>query len=160
MTRSPSSPTMSIASISSTSTVTPKKTRRFSIVRLFSSNSSSSTPLSASSSSTTLNDANTPYRHSMSPKTSSSSSMDTMQTEIMRERRKSIAALTNSPRYSVSLDFRPASGRRPILGGRKESAVPQVEMNEKMREFDELLQTRKTSTIRISLTPSLLQDTY
>ncbi|KAF9317276.1 hypothetical protein BGZ91_005399 [Linnemannia elongata] len=160
MTRSPSSPTMSIASISSTSTVTPKKTRRFSIVRLFSSNNSSSTPLSASSSSTTLNDANTPYRHSMSPKTSSSSSMDTMQTEIMRERRKSIAALTNSPRYSMSLDFRPASGRRPILGGRKESAVPQVEMNEKMREFDELLQTRKTSTIRISLTPSLLQDTY
>ncbi|KAH7058312.1 hypothetical protein BKA57DRAFT_448998 [Linnemannia elongata] len=159
MTRSPSSPTMSIASISSTSTVTPKKTRRFSIVRLFSSNNSSSTPLSASSSSTTLNDANTPYRHSMSPKTSSSS-MDTMQTEIMRERRKSIAALTNSPRYSMSLDFRPASGRRPILGGRKESAVPQVEMNEKMREFDELLQTRKTSTIRISLTPSLLQDTY
>ncbi|KAG0081294.1 hypothetical protein BGZ90_009308 [Linnemannia elongata] len=151
---------MSIASISSTSTVTPKKTRRFSIVRLFSSNNSSSTPLSASSSSTTLNDANTPYRHSMSPKTSSSSSMDTMQTEIMRERRKSIAALTNSPRYSMSLDFRPASGRRPILGGRKESAVPQVEMNEKMREFDELLQTRKTSTIRISLTPSLLQDTY
>ncbi|KAG0069899.1 hypothetical protein BGZ89_001913 [Linnemannia elongata] len=150
---------MSIASISSTSTVTPKKTRRFSIVRLFSSNNSSSTPLSASSSSTTLNDANTPYRHSMSPKTSSSS-MDTMQTEIMRERRKSIAALTNSPRYSMSLDFRPASGRRPILGGRKESAVPQVEMNEKMREFDELLQTRKTSTIRISLTPSLLQDTY
>ncbi|KAF9291288.1 hypothetical protein BGZ88_006964 [Linnemannia elongata] len=159
MTRSPSSPTMSIASISSTSTVTPKKTRRFSIVRLFSSNNSSSTPLSASSSSTTLNDANTPYRHSMSPKTSSSS-MDTMQTDIMRERRKSIAALTNSPRYSMSLDFRPASGRRPILGGRKESAVPQVEMNEKMREFDELLQTRKTSTIRISLTPSLLQDTY
>lgn len=85
-----------------------------------------------------------------------------VQTEIMRERRKSIAALTlnSSPRCSMSLDFRPASGRRPILGSRKESAAPQAEMNEKMREFDELLQTRKTSTIRISLTPSLLQDTY
>ncbi|KAG0309816.1 hypothetical protein BGZ97_012970 [Linnemannia gamsii] len=156
---------MSIASISTTSTATPKKTRRFSIVRLFSNsnNSSNGSPslLSASSSSTTLNDA-TPYRHSMDPKSSSSSSMDTMQTEIMRERRKSIAALTlnSSPRCSMSLDFRPASARRPILGGRKESAVPQAEMNEKMREFDELLQTRKTSTIRISLTPSLVQDTY
>ncbi|KAF9118218.1 hypothetical protein BGX30_004730 [Mortierella sp. GBA39] len=157
---------MSIASISTTSTtstVTPKKTRRFSIVRLFSSNNnSSSTPLSASSSSATLNDDNTPYRHSLEPKpsSSSSSSMDTMQTEIMRERRKSIAALTHSPRCSMSLDFRPASGRRPTLRGRKECAAPKIEMNEKMREFDELLQTRKTSTIRISLTPSLLQDTY
>ncbi|KAG9070631.1 hypothetical protein KI688_008169 [Linnemannia hyalina] len=151
---------MSIASISTTSTVTPKKTRRFSIVRLFSSSNNSS--LSASSSSTTLNDANTPFRHSMEPKSSSSSSssMDTMQTEIMRERRKSIAALTHSPRCSMNLDFRPASGRRPILRVRKGCAAPQAEMNEKMREFDELLQTRKTSTIRISLTPSLLQDTY
>ncbi|KAF8925437.1 hypothetical protein BGZ47_003255 [Haplosporangium gracile] len=155
---------MSIASMSTTST-TPKKTRRFSIVRLFtnssnnSSNNGSTSPLSTFSSSTTLNDASTPYRHSMDPKSSSSSSMDTMQTEIMRERRKSIAALTHSPRCSMSLDFRPASARRPILGGRKENA-PQTEMNEKMREFDELLQTRKTSTIRISLTPSLLQDAY
>ncbi|KAF9156738.1 hypothetical protein BG015_002097 [Linnemannia schmuckeri] len=155
---------MSIASISTTST-TLKKTRRFSIVRLFSSssnnssNNGSTSPLSTFSSSTTLNDANTPYRHSMDPKSSSPSSMDTMQTEIIRERRKSIAALTHSPRCSMSLDFRPASARRPILGGRKES-VPQAEMNEKMREFDELLQTPKTSTIRITLTPSLLQDAY
>ncbi|KAF9911030.1 hypothetical protein EC991_004902 [Linnemannia zychae] len=82
-----------------------------------------------------------------------------MQTEIMRERRKSIAALTGSPRCSMSLDFRPSSsGRRPILGRNKETAPQPAEMTEKMRQFDEMLYTRKTSTIRITLTPTLLQE--
>ncbi|KAG0254184.1 hypothetical protein BGZ95_006113, partial [Linnemannia exigua] len=145
---------------------TTKKSRRFSLVRLFSnssnnsSNSSTSSGLSSSSSSSTLHDNNTsngPYRRSLEP----SCSMDTMQTDIMRERRKSIAALTGSPRCSVgSFDFRPSSsssGRRPILGGRKESVQQSAEMTEKMRQFDEMLYTRKT-TIRISLTPTLLQE--
>ncbi|KAF9934989.1 hypothetical protein FBU30_009412 [Linnemannia zychae] len=147
---------MSISSVStsssSSSSTTVKKTRRFSLVRLFSSNNNNSSsngstsPISISSLSSTLNDV--PYRHSMDPK---SSSVDTMQTEIMRERRKSIATLTNNASRSMSLDFR----TRPLLGSRKEAA-PQ-EMNEKMRQFDEMLQTRK-ATIRITLTPSLLQE--
>ncbi|KAF9127767.1 hypothetical protein BGW39_005627 [Mortierella sp. 14UC] len=157
---------MSIASLSSTTTAnTTKKSRRFSLVRLFSnssnsSNNSTSSGLSSSSSSSTLNDnSSSPYlRRSMEP----SCSMDTMQTDIMRERRKSIAALTGSPRCSMSLDFRPSSsssGRRPILGGRNKESAPQpAEMTEKMRQFDEMLYTRKTSTIRISLTPTLLQE--
>ncbi|KAG0378305.1 hypothetical protein BGX24_004191 [Mortierella sp. AD032] len=143
---------MSIASLSSTSTAasTTKKSRRFSLVRLFSNSSNN------------LNDNNTsngPYRRSLEP----TCSMDTMQTDIMRERRKSIAALTGSPRCSMSsFDFRPSSsssGRRPILGGRKESAQQSAEMTEKMRQFDEMLYTRKT-TIRISLTPTLLQEPF
>ncbi|KAF9095697.1 hypothetical protein BGX29_003478 [Mortierella sp. GBA35] len=142
MTHSPASPTMSMASISSTATV-GKKSRRFSIVRLFSiSNNSNS------------NDSSAYQRRSMEP--SSMDNINRMKTDIMRERRKSIAALTdNSSFRSMSLDLRP-SALRPILGGRKESAP--VEMTEKMRQFDEMLQTRKTSTIRISLTPSLLQE--
>jgi len=87
--------------------------------------------------------------------------MDTMQTDMMRERRQSIATLTDNStssssfRCSKSLDLRPLA-LRPILGGRKETAP--IEMTEKMRQFDEMLQTRKTSTIRITLTPSLLQE--
>ncbi|KAF9936927.1 hypothetical protein KVV02_004633 [Mortierella alpina] len=74
------------------------------------------------------------YRHSMAP------SMD-IQSQLVRERRKSLAALSESNPRAVSLDL-----KHP------------VEMTDKMRQFDELLQKRRGSTIRISLTPSLLQE--
>ncbi|KAF9135240.1 hypothetical protein BGW39_003920 [Mortierella sp. 14UC] len=107
------------------------KSRRLSLIRLFNGNKTK--------------DASTPeavpaipanYRHSMAP------SMEAIQSQMMRERRKSIAAVAgDSASRSVSLDM-----KHP------------VEMTDKMRQFDELLQKRRGSTIRISLTPSLLQE--
>ncbi|KAG0320303.1 hypothetical protein BGZ99_004580 [Dissophora globulifera] len=66
--------------------------------------------------------------------------MDAIQSHLLSERRKSIAALTDATGRSVSLDLK------------------HPEMTDKMRQFDELLQKRRGSTIRISLTPSLLQE--
>lgn len=74
----------------------------------------------------------------------------------MRERRKSIAALTDSAFRSASLDLRPSN----LRFGSSRREQPQVEMTEKMRQFDELLQKRRGGTIRITLTPTLLQEPY
>ncbi|KAF8941587.1 hypothetical protein BGZ58_005537 [Dissophora ornata] len=148
---------MAYCSTSSTMTAAPatKKGRRFSLIRIFNNNhnnhnsnnsgngSDASSNSSLEASSPSMN--RTRYRYSMNP------SMDTMKTNIMHERRKSIATVTESSLRSISL--RP-SAIRPILSRKQ---APQVEMTEKMRQFDELLQTRRT-TIRISLTPSLLQE--
>jgi hypothetical protein len=110
---------------------TTTKNRRLSLIRLF--NGKQQTKDSTLEAVPTI-PAN--YRHSMAP------SMDAIQAQMMRERRKSIAAVTgDSPSRSVSLDM-----KHP------------VEMTDKMRQFDELLQKRRGSTIRISLTPSLLQE--
>ncbi|KAG0258964.1 hypothetical protein BG011_002967 [Mortierella polycephala] len=140
-----------------TASTSNKKNRRFSLIRLFNStssgNSSSASSTSSSTSSSPPNKPMTPthYRHSVA--------LDTMQTDMMRERRKSIATLTSdAPFRSMSLDLRPPS-IRPILS-RKETAAttPRAEMPEKMRRFDELLDDLdSSSTIRISLTPDLLQ---
>ncbi|KAF9924676.1 hypothetical protein FBU30_005395 [Linnemannia zychae] len=106
------------------------KSRRLSLIRLFNGNKSKDTITEA----VPAVPAN--YRHSMA------SSMEAIQSQMMRERRKSIAAVTGADSSrSVSLDM-----KHP------------VEMNDKMRQFDELLQKRRGSTIRISLTPSLLQE--
>lgn len=117
-----------------TNSSTTGKNRRFSLIRLFNANNPKSgldtDPVPA---------VPAHYRHSMAP------SMD-VQSELLRERRKSIAAVTDSNIRSLSLDL--PSGPK---------AAP-VEMTEKMRQFDELLQKRRGSTIRISLTPSLLQE--
>ncbi|KAF9116442.1 putative choline transporter, neither null mutation nor overexpression affects choline transport [Mortierella sp. AM989] len=145
---------MTLCSTSSTMAAMPasKKGRRFSLIRLFNNSSNTST----SSGSVPLSSMDEEYyRYSMDPSpNSSSASMDSMQTEMMRERRKSIATLTENSFRSKSFDLRP-SAMRPILS-RKEA--PQTEMNEKMKQFDELLQTRRTCTIRLTLTPSLLQE--
>ncbi|CAO3575078.1 unnamed protein product [Mortierella alpina] len=153
---------------STTSSSSSKKTRRFSLIRLFNNSSCTSSASASLSSSPSSSGSSSPttrpmipahHRHSMIPST------DMMQTEMMRERRKSIAALTdnNTSFRSMSLDLRrPSSSIRPLVlnSGRKESTSPQkrAEMTEKMRQFDELLlQGSRSSTIRISLTPSLLQ---
>ncbi|KAF9584212.1 hypothetical protein BGW38_007221 [Lunasporangiospora selenospora] len=116
------------------STVASNKNRRFSLVRLFNNGKPTQTsdeaippvpPIPAH------------YRHSMAP------SVDAIQSEMRRERRKSIAALVESGPRSVSLDMNHAHP---------------AEMTDKMRQFDELLQKRRGSTIRISLTPTLLQE--
>ncbi|KAG0370965.1 hypothetical protein BGZ54_002112 [Gamsiella multidivaricata] len=122
-----------------TTTTPAGKSRRLSLVRLFNSKAKATGTAESIESS----DGSTPsvpsvpahYRHSMAP------SMDAIQSQIMRERRKSIAAVTDASSRSVSLDM-----KHP------------VEMTDKMRQFDELLQKRRGSTIRISLTPSLLQE--
>ncbi|KAF9109165.1 hypothetical protein BGX27_007927 [Mortierella sp. AM989] len=111
------------------------KTRRLSLIRLFNGKSKSNgavEPIENSDSSPDVPSVPTHYRHSMAPTM-------TIQSQMMSERRKSIAAVTDN--RSVSLDL-----KHP------------VEMNDKMRQFDELLQKRRGSTIRISLTPSLLQE--
>ncbi|KAF9917089.1 hypothetical protein BX616_001986 [Lobosporangium transversale] len=161
-------PIISKSTMSSTTTsvCTPtKKNRRFSLVRLF--NSSNSNSRGTTSGTNSLFGSPSAYRHhphhnyrhshihtrhSMDPTIEEESSM---QSEMMRERRKSIAAMTESSLRSMSLDLR-SSAIRPILS-RKETPPP-VEMTEKMRQFDELLLTRQSSTIRITLTPSLLQE--
>ncbi|KAF9208107.1 hypothetical protein BGZ59_010793 [Podila verticillata] len=152
-----------------------KKTRRFSFIRLFSSpttsrSSNSTLSSSAEGCSDSASIASTEdvdqvkqhlgtgvipahYRHSLAP---SSPSAGNMQQEIMRERRKSIAALTDSAFRSASLDLRPSN----LRFGSSRREQPQVEMTEKMRQFDELLQKRRGGTIRITLTPTLLQEPY
>ncbi|KAF9210084.1 hypothetical protein BGZ49_006841, partial [Haplosporangium sp. Z 27] len=133
-------------------TPTSKKTRRFSLIRLFSSSNNNNNSSNHSSPSDMENSF---YRHSMEPSTVS---IDSMKTEMMHERRKSIATLTDNSFRTMGFDLRPSSIRpiRPIRNSRKETQ-PQAEMTEKMRQFDELLHTRETSTIRLTLTPSLLQ---
>jgi hypothetical protein len=84
------------------------------------------------------------------------SSMNPMEAEMLRERRKSIAVMSESTFKPMTFDLR-SSSIRPILSKKE---TPQTEMTDKMRQFDELLQTRCSSTIRISLTPSLLQEPY
>ncbi|KAG0025797.1 hypothetical protein BGZ81_006840 [Podila clonocystis] len=169
-------------SVSATTLCTPsshqhlhKKTRRFSLIRLFSSpntskpsNSALSTLAEGYSDSASIastededqaqNHLGTSvipahYRHSLAPV---SSSAGNMQQEMMRERRNSIAALTDSAFRSASLDLRPSNLR--FGSARREQ--PQVEMTDKMRQFDELLQKRRGGTIRITLTPTLLQEPY
>ncbi|KAG0370329.1 hypothetical protein BGZ54_006905 [Gamsiella multidivaricata] len=132
-----------------TMAITPanKKGRRFSLIRIFNNNNTNNS--SSGSNSLTLGPiSEAQYRHSMEP-----TAVNSMRLEMMRERRKSVAAMTENSLRSVSRDLRPLS-LRPILS-RKET---QPQMTEKMRQFDELLQTRCSSTIRISLTPSLLQE--
>ncbi|KAG0378955.1 MAG: hypothetical protein J3R72DRAFT_421437 [Linnemannia gamsii] len=114
-----------------TNTDSATKNRRLSLIRLFNGNKKDATSTTEAVPAIPAN-----YRHSMAP------SMEAMQSQMMRERRKSIAAVTgDSSSRSVSLDM-----KHP------------VEMTDKMRQFDELLQKRRGSTIRISLTPSLLQE--
>ncbi|KAF9439291.1 hypothetical protein BGZ76_006020 [Entomortierella beljakovae] len=104
------------------------KTRRLSLIRLFNGKTKSGSTIEPIES-----DAPTSpkYRHSM----------NVFQSQMLQERRKSLAAVADCSNRSASLDI-----KNP------------VEMNEKMRQFDELLQKRRGSTIRISLTPSLLQE--
>ncbi|KAF9417076.1 hypothetical protein BGZ94_010050 [Podila epigama] len=151
-------------------TSTPKASRRFSLIRLFNNtnnNNGSTTSPKAHMAMETISDQQPPvptvpahYRHSMAP------SMD-VQNELLRERRKSIAVVTDSAHRSLSLDLPQqqqqqqqmslSSASHTIAATRGTKTGP-VEMNEKMRQFDELLQKRRGSTIRISLTPSLLQE--
>ncbi|KAG0340373.1 hypothetical protein BG000_000064 [Podila horticola] len=152
-----------------------KKARRFSLIRLFSSpntSKSSNATLSSlaedgsdSASITSTEDDDqvqqhlgtsvilAHYRHSLAP---ASPSAGNIRQEMMRERRKSIAALTDSAFRSASLDLRPTT----LRFGSSRREQPQVEMTEKMRQFDELLQKRRGGTIRITLTPTLLQEPY
>ncbi|KAF9085753.1 hypothetical protein BGX29_001783 [Mortierella sp. GBA35] len=109
------------------------KTRRLSLIRLFNGSNKTKNSVEPSEAVPSIPSS---YRHSMAP------SMEAIQSQMMRERRKSIAAVTSdSTSRSVSLDM-----KHP------------AEMTDKMRQFDELLQKRRGSTIRISLTPSLLQE--
>ncbi|KAG0230371.1 hypothetical protein BGX31_005868 [Mortierella sp. GBA43] len=120
---------------SNNDTMAAGKNRRMSLIRLFNGKTKNGSvePIESSDSSTPAVPAiPANYRHSVA------SPMD-VQSQMMRERRKSIAAIADG--RSVSLDL-------------KHSA----EKTDKMREFDELLQKRRGSTIRISLTPSLLQE--
>ncbi|KAF9917625.1 hypothetical protein BX616_000401 [Lobosporangium transversale] len=113
------------------------KNRRLSFIRLFNGKTKASEGVESVNASEVPPVPTLPvhYRHSMA------SSMNTLQTEMMRQRRKSIAAMADGTGRSVSLDLKHST-----------------EMTDKMRQFDELLQKRRSSTIRISLTPSLLQD--
>jgi hypothetical protein len=116
------------------------KSRRFSLNRFFHANAKSGVVGESSDPSVPSVPAiPAHYRHSMAP------SMDTIQSQMMRERRRSIAALSdaNAAARASSLDL---------------NHHHSGEMTEKMRQFDELLQKRRGSTIRISLTPSLLQE--
>ncbi|KAI1291363.1 hypothetical protein EDD11_008975 [Mortierella claussenii] len=167
------------------STPVVKKSRRFSLVRLFNNSnnnngvhhsgsrsgsiSSTYSASSSTSSSSTSSPCPSPsnyshhhyhhyhqyQRHSMEPMMEESGS--SMQTEMMCERRKSIATMTENPFRTKSFDFRP-SAIRPSLSSGGKKGKETVEMTEKMRQFDELLETRRSSTIRITLTPSLLQE--
>ncbi|KAF9995988.1 hypothetical protein BGZ80_007232 [Entomortierella chlamydospora] len=125
-------------STTTSNTTSSGKARRLSLIRLFngkSKNGSAIEPIESSDSPIPdVPAVPVHYRHSMGPTTD-------FQNQMMRERRKSIAAVTDATGRSVSLDL-----KHP------------VEMNDKMRQFDELLQKRRSSTIRISLTPSLLQE--
>ncbi|KAG0213077.1 hypothetical protein BGX28_005098 [Mortierella sp. GBA30] len=116
----------------------PGKTRRLSLIRLFNGKTKApgNMPVANSEEGSVPPVPAIPahYRHSMAP------SMD-IQSQLVRERRKSLAALSETNPRAVSLDL-----KHPI------------EMTDKMRQFDELLQKRRGSTIRISLTPSLLQE--
>ncbi|KAG0244120.1 hypothetical protein BGX31_009772 [Mortierella sp. GBA43] len=143
MTHCPASPAMSASSSSSDSSNSSKKNRRFSLIRFFNNTTSSSR--------SHRNSTVPSYRHSMNP-----SSMESIEAEMLHERRKSVAAMTESSFRPMSLDLRP-SAIRPMLSKKE---APQTQMTDKMRQFDELLQTRCSSTIRISLTPSLLQEPY
>ncbi|KAF8935047.1 hypothetical protein BGZ58_005279 [Dissophora ornata] len=125
---------------SSADTASTGKNRRMSLIRLFNGKTKANGSIEPADSASEISSPPVPvvaahYRHSMAP------SMDAIQSQMMSERRKSIAAVTDSTGRSVSLDM-----KHP------------AEMTDKMRQFDELLQKRRGSTIRISLTPSLLQE--
>ncbi|KAF8980820.1 hypothetical protein BGZ46_003686 [Entomortierella lignicola] len=124
-------------STSTPNTVSSGKARRLSLIRLFNGKTKNGAvePIESSDSIPAVPAVPMNFRHSMAP------SMASIQNQMMRERRKSIAAITDSANRSVSLDL-----KHP------------AEMTDKMRQFDELLQKRRGSTIRISLTPSLLQE--
>ncbi|KAI1315310.1 hypothetical protein EDD11_000971 [Mortierella claussenii] len=134
-----SSTAAAMATSNSPPTSSTGKARRLSLIRLFNGKTKANgsiVPLDSSDNSIPpVPTIPAHYRHSMAP------SMDMIQSEMMCERRKSIAAVTDAAGRSVSLDM-----KHPI------------EMTDKMRQFDELLQKRRGSTIRISLTPSLLQE--
>ncbi|GJJ76802.1 hypothetical protein EMPS_09161 [Entomortierella parvispora] len=122
---------------SNDSTLSTSKTRRFSLNRLFHGNGKHCVVVESTDPSVpAVPPIPAHYRHSMAP------SMDAIQSQMMRERRRSIAAMSDSNTRATSLDLNHHT----------------VEMTEKMRQFDELLQKRRGSTIRISLTPSLLQE--
>ncbi|KAG0045277.1 hypothetical protein BGZ83_009494 [Gryganskiella cystojenkinii] len=124
-------------------TTTKTKSRRFSMIKLF-NHSTGAKPSVVNTSSSIMESSDAPsvpsipanYRHSMAP------TMEAIQSQMLRERRRSIAAVTDSSPRATSLDLNHST----------------VAMTEKMRQFDELLQKRRGSTIRISLTPSLLQE--
>jgi hypothetical protein len=121
---------------SNTNSASSGKNRRMSIIRLFNGKTKTSGSVEPIEDSSAPQVPGIPahYRHSVA------SPMAAMQSQMMRERRKSIAAMTDASGRSQSLDMK------------------HPEMTDKMREFDELLQKRRGSTIRISLTPSLLQE--
>ncbi|KAG0051853.1 hypothetical protein BGZ83_003254 [Gryganskiella cystojenkinii] len=140
-----------------------KKNRRFSFVRIFGSNSSSNNNNGLCSSSTSIENIPAHYRPGQQQKQPHSPQQarkhtDNFQSKLLRERRNSIASMSdNSVFRPVSLE---STKSRPFLyrGLTSQSSKQEpVEMNEKMRQFDELLQTHRSGTIRISLTPSLLQ---
>ncbi|KAF9581190.1 hypothetical protein BGW38_001890 [Lunasporangiospora selenospora] len=157
-----------------------KKQRRFSLVRLFSSPKCSSLesvpptpaiPARYRRSTAMIPEDETASTHSTDSTSSqetvtgSTNSATSMRSEMLRERRKSIATLTSEhslPFRSMSLDLR----RPSILQHHSHSGKPgsrpkqPVVMNEKMKQFDELLQTRRSGTIRISLTPTLVQEPF
>ncbi|KAF9423190.1 hypothetical protein BGZ94_008356 [Podila epigama] len=178
LTSSTSASTLCAPSIHSHHT---KKSRRFSLIRLFSSSKLSTATHSTASDDTAsiassdddkigagvIPAAVAPhFRHSMVPTsststtikessyTTTSSKSPSMKQDIMRERRKSIATMTDSSFRSPSLRF--CSSRHH----HQQKQQHQPEMNEKMRQFDELLQKRRGGTIRITLTPTLLQEPY
>ncbi|CAO3564435.1 unnamed protein product [Mortierella alpina] len=128
--------TASMTNSNSTGAGSSTKARRLSLTRLFNGKTKApgSMVMRADDQVPPVPSIPAHYRHSMAP------SMD-IQSQLVRERRKSLAALSESNPRAVSLDL-----KHP------------VEMTDKMRQFDELLQKRRGSTIRISLTPSLLQE--
>ncbi|KAF9165195.1 hypothetical protein DFQ27_005010 [Actinomortierella ambigua] len=128
------------------------KQRRFSLMRMF--NGDETKPQKAVEPDTPATPAPSipaHYRHSMVP------NMDNIHSDMLRERRKSLAALTENYR-SLSLDLPSSNENQAANGPRSISGKTPLEMAEKMRQFDELLQKRRGSTIRISLTPTLLSE--
>ncbi|KAG0237562.1 hypothetical protein BGW41_008362 [Actinomortierella wolfii] len=127
---------------------TSAKHRRFSLMRMFNGDEpKAQTKVTAPTPSIPAH-----YRHSMVP------NMETIHTDMLRERRKSLAALTDNYR-SASLDMTGLNENQAAANGpRSLSGKTPLEMAEKMRQFDELLQKRRGSTIRISLTPTLLSE--
>ncbi|KAF9970806.1 hypothetical protein BGZ73_006415 [Actinomortierella ambigua] len=137
----------------STTSTTSAKQRRFSLMRMFNGDEPKPQKALAEPDTPATPTPSTPahYRHSMVP------NMDNIHSDMLRERRKSLAALTENYR-SMSLDLPGSENQAMTNGPRSISGKTPMEMAEKMRQFDELLQKRRGSTIRISLTPTLLSE--
>ncbi|GJJ69681.1 hypothetical protein EMPS_02029 [Entomortierella parvispora] len=129
-----------------------KKSRRFSLIRIFGSNN---TPQPSPSSI-----ENIPEHYCPSPPQPSHRHLrNDLHAKLLRERRNSIASMSDNRMFRSKSSF-DVKASRPFLsrGSSQATTTPAPEMNEKMRQFDELLQTHCGGTIRISLTPSLLQE--